>query len=154
MQVQPEEVIVKCPSCQHENPTGVNFCANCGAALQFFCQSCRTPNQPDSKFCQNCGAALRQTPPQPPPPGPQQPAQTQPPVIVIQQPATRQTIPQQPVVVTQGDDFAEKPLLGKLWALFVRTVVGLAIGYAVSKGIVLLFSFLPSILELYFGLSL
>ena len=129
----PMEVIVKCQNCQHENPPGVNFCANCGATLQQICPSCRTPNQPNTNFCQNCGAAFRQTPPQPSPSVPPQAAAAQPPVIIIQQPATHQTTSQQPVVVMQGEE-PDPSLLGALFILAFRVVGGIAIGYVIGQG--------------------
>ena len=29
---------------QHENPSGVKFCGECGARLELFCPSCRASN--------------------------------------------------------------------------------------------------------------
>jgi class 3 adenylate cyclase/tetratricopeptide (TPR) repeat protein len=52
---------MKCPRCQHENPSGVKFCGECGARLESLCPSCRAPNPPTNKFCNECGAPLAQT---------------------------------------------------------------------------------------------
>jgi class 3 adenylate cyclase/tetratricopeptide (TPR) repeat protein len=49
---------MKCPRCQHENPSGVKFCGECGARLELLCPSCRATNPPANKFCNECGAAL------------------------------------------------------------------------------------------------
>jgi class 3 adenylate cyclase/tetratricopeptide (TPR) repeat protein len=51
---------MKCPRCQHENPSGVKFCGECGARLELMCPSCRTSNPPTNKFCNECGAPLAQ----------------------------------------------------------------------------------------------
>ncbi len=49
---------MKCPRCQHDNPTGQRFCADCGERLATLCPSCRAPNAADQRFCGDCGAAL------------------------------------------------------------------------------------------------
>ena len=49
---------MKCPRCQHENPSAVKFCGECGARLELLCPSCRAANPPANKFCNECGAAL------------------------------------------------------------------------------------------------
>jgi class 3 adenylate cyclase/tetratricopeptide (TPR) repeat protein len=49
---------MKCPRCQHENPSGVKFCGECGARLELSCPSCRASNTPANKFCNECGGAL------------------------------------------------------------------------------------------------
>jgi hypothetical protein len=49
---------MQCPRCQHENPSGVKFCGECGARLESECPSCRAANPPANKFCNECGAAL------------------------------------------------------------------------------------------------
>jgi class 3 adenylate cyclase/tetratricopeptide (TPR) repeat protein len=51
---------MKCPRCQHENPSGVKFCGECGARLELQCPSCHTANPPTNKFCNDCGAPLAQ----------------------------------------------------------------------------------------------
>jgi class 3 adenylate cyclase/tetratricopeptide (TPR) repeat protein len=51
---------VKCSRCQHENPSAVKFCGECGARLELLCPSCRASNPPTNKFCNECGAPLAQ----------------------------------------------------------------------------------------------
>ena len=46
---------MKCPRCQHENPSAVKFCGECGARLELLCASCRAANPPANKFCNECG---------------------------------------------------------------------------------------------------
>src|SRR5436309_2193743 len=53
---------MKCSQCQHDNPTGVKFCGECGARLETACLSCSASNPPGTKFCGQCGAALVQAP--------------------------------------------------------------------------------------------
>jgi len=53
---------VKCSRCQHENPSGVKFCGECGARLETACLSCGAANPPGNKFCGQCGAPLVQAP--------------------------------------------------------------------------------------------
>ena len=49
---------MKCPRCQHENPTGSSFCLECGARLGLTCGSCGTDLPAGSKFCNKCGQAV------------------------------------------------------------------------------------------------
>src|SRR4030095_3326099 len=49
---------MQCPRCQHESPSGVKFCGECGARLELMCPSCRAANPPRNKFCNECGGAL------------------------------------------------------------------------------------------------
>jgi len=49
---------MKCPRCQHENPSGVKFCGECGARLESACSACGASNPPGNKFCGQCGASL------------------------------------------------------------------------------------------------
>jgi len=49
---------MRCPACQHDNPDGAKFCAECGARLAAVCPSCGTTNPPTNKFCHNCGARI------------------------------------------------------------------------------------------------
>ena len=51
---------MQCPRCQHENPSGVKFCGECGTRLELLCPSCRASNPPTNKFCNECGAPLAQ----------------------------------------------------------------------------------------------
>src|SRR5688572_28799591 len=47
-----------CPQCQQDNPSGSNFCRNCGARLITVCTSCGTELPPDSRFCNRCGTPV------------------------------------------------------------------------------------------------
>src|SRR5499426_1386107 len=49
---------MRCAHCQHENPTGMKFCGECGARLDAPCPACRASNPPGNKFCGECGAPL------------------------------------------------------------------------------------------------
>jgi len=49
---------MRCAHCQHENPSGMKFCGECGARLDASCPACRASNPPGNKFCGECGAAL------------------------------------------------------------------------------------------------
>jgi predicted ATPase/class 3 adenylate cyclase len=49
---------MRCAHCQHENPSGMKFCGECGARLDAPCPACRASNPPENKFCGECGAAL------------------------------------------------------------------------------------------------
>src|SRR5688572_22323942 len=49
---------MKCPRCEHENPSGVNFCGECGARLEAVCPACHAVNPPTNKFCHQCGAQV------------------------------------------------------------------------------------------------
>ena len=49
---------MKCPKCQFENPTGINFCGECGAKLERLCPSCNSPSPLSFKFCGECGHSL------------------------------------------------------------------------------------------------
>src|SRR3989454_2594330 len=53
---------MQCPRCQHENPSGVKFCGECGARLESACAACGAANPPGNKFCGQCGAPLVQAP--------------------------------------------------------------------------------------------
>jgi class 3 adenylate cyclase len=50
--------MMQCPRCQHENPTGVKFCGDCGARLESLCPACRASNPHSNKFCHQCGEPL------------------------------------------------------------------------------------------------
>ncbi len=56
---------MKCFRCQHENPSGVKFCGECGARLESSCAACGAANPPGNKFCGQCGASLVQAPSSP-----------------------------------------------------------------------------------------
>ena len=49
---------MRCPQCEHENPSGARFCNNCGAALGAVCRACGHANPADSRFCGACGQPL------------------------------------------------------------------------------------------------
>src|SRR5690348_12063573 len=49
---------MQCPQCQYENPTGMKFCGECGARLEFVCPACGMANPLNHKFCGGCGQAL------------------------------------------------------------------------------------------------
>jgi class 3 adenylate cyclase/tetratricopeptide (TPR) repeat protein len=49
---------MKCPRCQHENPTGSNFCLGCGARFGISCSSCSNELPPGSRFCNKCGTPV------------------------------------------------------------------------------------------------
>ena len=51
---------MKCPRCEHDNPSGVKFCGECGARLETACLACGAANPPGNKFCGQCGASLVQ----------------------------------------------------------------------------------------------
>jgi class 3 adenylate cyclase len=51
---------MRCPRCQHENPTDAVFCQECGTRLEAACPSCGTTNQLGAKFCKQCGQRLGQ----------------------------------------------------------------------------------------------
>ena len=48
---------MRCPRCQHENPTGMKFCGQCAGPLAS-CPSCGATNPPENKFCGQCATAL------------------------------------------------------------------------------------------------
>src|SRR5262245_35623765 len=45
---------MRCPRCQHENPTGSNFCLRCGARFGSSCSSCGNELPPGSQSCNKC----------------------------------------------------------------------------------------------------
>ena len=53
---------MKCPRCQHENPTGMKFCGQCAAPLASTCPSCGAANPPENKFCGQCATPLPPAP--------------------------------------------------------------------------------------------
>jgi class 3 adenylate cyclase/tetratricopeptide (TPR) repeat protein len=52
---------MRCPRCQHENPTGMKFCGQCAGPLAS-CPSCGAANPPENKFCGQCAAPLLPAP--------------------------------------------------------------------------------------------
>jgi class 3 adenylate cyclase/predicted ATPase len=51
---------MRCPQCQHENPSAGRFCGECGARIESLCSACGAANAPTNKFCGECGASLVQ----------------------------------------------------------------------------------------------
>jgi class 3 adenylate cyclase len=49
---------MKCPKCQHENPSDAGFCNGCGQKLELTCPGCGKTNPPGSSFCNGCGHNL------------------------------------------------------------------------------------------------
>lgn len=54
---------MKCPNCNHENPEGNKFCAECGTKLMvnssiIKCPNCHNQIPADSKFCPYCGTPI------------------------------------------------------------------------------------------------
>ena len=49
---------MKCPKCQHENPSSAKFCNECATKLELICPKCGTANPPGSKFCNECAQNL------------------------------------------------------------------------------------------------
>ena len=47
-----------CAQCKTENPDGLKFCNECGAAFERPCGSCGFKNAPTAKFCGQCGARM------------------------------------------------------------------------------------------------
>jgi len=53
---------MKCPRCQHETPSGAEFCPECGTKLAAVCVQCGAENAPTHKFCTKCGSPLALAP--------------------------------------------------------------------------------------------
>src|SRR5262249_22701882 len=49
---------MKCPRCQHENPSQAKFCLECGARFSHRCSQCGTDLPAVAKFCLECGQAV------------------------------------------------------------------------------------------------
>ncbi len=49
---------MRCPRCQHENPSESNFCLGCGVRLGLRCASCGSDLPTESRFCNKCGHAV------------------------------------------------------------------------------------------------
>ncbi|MBV8362845.1 MAG: zinc ribbon domain-containing protein, partial [Deltaproteobacteria bacterium] len=49
---------MRCSNCGSDNPEGLKFCNQCGAALNARCSQCGFDNVPGARFCGNCGAPL------------------------------------------------------------------------------------------------
>jgi len=52
---------MKCPSCQFDNPEGMNFCGKCGGSLTIDCPACGQQNLAGSKFCTQCKGKIAHT---------------------------------------------------------------------------------------------
>jgi class 3 adenylate cyclase len=46
---------MKCPQCQHENPSEARFCMACGGGLRARCEECGTELPSEARFCFSCG---------------------------------------------------------------------------------------------------
>ncbi len=57
---------MQCAGCRFENPAGMRFCVQCGAALAHRCPSCGTEVAATFRFCGMCGASLGASAPSPP----------------------------------------------------------------------------------------
>src|SRR5499426_907443 len=49
---------MKCPRCQHENPSQAKFCLECGARFAHRCSHCGTDLPTGARFCLECGQAV------------------------------------------------------------------------------------------------
>jgi class 3 adenylate cyclase/tetratricopeptide (TPR) repeat protein len=49
---------MRCFKCGSDNPQGLKFCNQCGAAFKALCSKCGFENVPGSRFCGECGASL------------------------------------------------------------------------------------------------
>ena len=49
---------MRCPRCQHENPTASNFCLGCGTRFSISCSSCDNQLPAGSRFCNKCGTPV------------------------------------------------------------------------------------------------
>ena len=54
---------MQCPFCEHENPSGVKFCGECGSRFELPCAACGARNPAANKFCYECGSNLTGKPP-------------------------------------------------------------------------------------------
>jgi len=50
---------MKCPKCQHENPSDAVFCGECAHKLELVCSNCGHTNPASNKFCHKCANDLR-----------------------------------------------------------------------------------------------
>src|SRR2546427_320035 len=49
---------MKCPRCQHENPSQAKFCLECGVRVALTCTKCRSELPAGAKFCPECGEPI------------------------------------------------------------------------------------------------
>ena len=50
---------MKCPNCQHDNPSEAKFCEACATPMARLCANCGSPVSATAKYCSQCGHALR-----------------------------------------------------------------------------------------------
>src|SRR5579862_1777526 len=50
---------MKCPNCQHDNPSDAKFCEACATPMARLCANCGSPVSAAAKYCSQCGHALR-----------------------------------------------------------------------------------------------
>jgi predicted ATPase/class 3 adenylate cyclase len=53
---------MRCASCGFDNPEGMKFCGECGAAIQHRCPQCGYVSPPGFRFCGICGTSLSAQP--------------------------------------------------------------------------------------------
>ena len=51
---------MKCPACQHENPSEALFCMECGKKLERRCPHCNAEYPEEARFCMQCGEKLEE----------------------------------------------------------------------------------------------
>src|SRR5262245_49827780 len=49
---------MRCPRCQHDNPSGTKLCGQCATPLAATCSACGAANPPDNKSCAQWRAPL------------------------------------------------------------------------------------------------
>ena len=49
---------MRCPQCQLDNPSSMNFCGGCGASLTGLCRACGSENPKEFHYCGTCGSRL------------------------------------------------------------------------------------------------
>jgi class 3 adenylate cyclase/tetratricopeptide (TPR) repeat protein len=54
---------MRCQHCQHDNPPGGRFCAECGTRLDIRCPACGAVNAVVNVACRACGGPLTEAPP-------------------------------------------------------------------------------------------
>ncbi|MFQ6024021.1 MAG: adenylate/guanylate cyclase domain-containing protein [Acidiferrobacterales bacterium] len=54
---------MKCPKCQHDNPSQAKFCLECGSRVALACRKCGTELPAGAKFCLECGEPITERPP-------------------------------------------------------------------------------------------
>jgi class 3 adenylate cyclase len=51
-------MVMRCRTCQFDNPTGMRFCGQCGASLPTTCPQCGAEMPGEFRFCGQCGTSL------------------------------------------------------------------------------------------------